>query len=139
MKHPVAGGLAVEGGRRSPEVDDDGGGGNRFGRRECGCASGAGGGGGLCSRRELASILEQLDDVGCSGEIGGAPVIDFLARPVLESFEELEVGLLGGEALNAKEQGGEGEDVLLGGSHLSKVGEGLLGGESTVGRAELGN
>ena len=70
-------------------------GGNRFGRGECGCAGGAGGGGGLCSRREPAGILERLNDAGRSGEIGDAPTVDFLARPVLESFEELEVGLLG--------------------------------------------
>ena len=61
------------------------------------------GGGNMFGRREPASILERLDDASRSGEIGGAPAIDFLARPVLESFEELEVGLLGGEALDAKE------------------------------------
>ena len=67
------------------------------------CRGGAGGCGGLCSRRDPASILERLDNAGRCGEIGGAPAIDFLARPVLESFEELEVGLLGGKTLDAKE------------------------------------
>ena len=96
-------GKWVGGGGRAEESGGARWGGDRFGRRECGCAGGAGGGGDLCSRREPTSILERLDDAGRSGEIGGAPAIDFLARPVLESFEELEVGLLGGEALDAKE------------------------------------
>ena len=64
---------------------------------------GAGGGGGLCARRDPTSILERLDDAGHCGEIGGTPAVDFLARPVLESFEELKVGLLGGETLDTKE------------------------------------
>ena len=96
-------GRRVCSGGRAEESGGGRWGGDRFGRRECGCAGGAGGGGDLCSRREPASILERLDDAGCSGEIGGTPAIDFLARPVLESFKELEVGLLGGEALDAKE------------------------------------
>ena len=90
MKHPVAGGLEVEGG-------------NRFGGGECGCAGVAGDGGGLHARRDPASILERLDDASRCGEIGGTPAVDFLVRPVLEYFEELKVCLLDGEALDAKE------------------------------------
>ena len=77
--------------------------GNSFGGGECGFAGLVGDGGGLLARRDPASILERLDDAGRCGEVGGGPAVDFLARPVLESFEELKVGLLGGEALDAKE------------------------------------
>ena len=101
MKHPVAGWLEVERGRRSSEADD--GGGDRFGGGECGCAGVAGDGGGKRARRDSARILERLDDAGRCVEIGGAPTIDFLASLSLESLEELKVGLLGGEALDAKE------------------------------------
>ena len=79
------------------------GGGDRFGGGECGCAGVAGDGDGLRARRDPTSIFERLDDAGRCGEIGGTPAVDFLARPVLESFEELKVCLLGGEALDAKE------------------------------------
>ena len=130
----------VGGGGRAEESGGGrwGGGGNKFGGGECGCAGVAGDGGGLHARRDPASIVERLDDAGRCVEIGGALAVDFLARLVLESLEELKVGLLSGEALDAKEQGGEGSDVLLGGSGLSQVSEGLPSGEGTIGGAELG-
>ena len=53
--------------------------------------------------RGSARISERLNDAGRCVEIGGAPAVDFLARPGLEPLEELKVGLLGGEALDAKE------------------------------------